>query len=216
MKKKLITMILISMMTVILVGCGSSEEKSSGKSNDSSINNQVEVNEEDEDLKEAETVKLTKDEIIEMNDNSIAVLKSFFDANGMPYKVGNTYNKSVDEAEICLYDREVEENDVDTKNVKDTDYFFMDDYTIQGSISFNYTEGFNIEDSLATVYCKAVTDEDIDISSVLKKLQEYMDNYNERSGKFLEKVESGKFVIEIKTTDNTGFIINIDSKYEVK
>lgn len=218
MKKKLIIMALLSMMTATTVGCGSDQEEKETSSTDNTTNKVVEVNKEEdkEASKESKIVKLTKDDAIKMNSSSIAALKAFFEANGMPYKVGNTYNKTVDEAEICLYDREVEENNIDTKNVKDTDYYFMDDFTMQASISFNYTDGFNIEDSLIETYCKAVTNEDIDMKELLKKLQEYMNTYNERSGKFLEQVNSDKFVIEIKTTDNKGFIVNVDSTYEVQ
>lgn len=67
-------------------------------------------------------------------------------------------------------------------------------------------------------YCEDIVNQKIDFSDIMKDLQEYKENFTERSKKFSKAIETENYTVTVVLTplDLSKVGVNIISKYEVK
>ena len=220
MKTKLISLMIASMMAVSLVACGDKKEADNTSNNNKTVtsasDNSNYSNNEKDDKNSDETVKVTEDELKKINSENIERLKAFYDKNGLPYSTDNKYNSSVEEARIYLRTAKLEENNIDTKGMRKGEYQYLQDYKIQASISMEFYDELDLNNSLLKEYCEAIVNDNLDFSKIDKSLEEYKKNFSDNSSKFIEVINTDNYSIQIAAVDNEVYGATILSKFEIK
>lgn len=220
MKKKIITIMIASIMAGAFVGCGAKGEEKNIDNNATNVNVQESNKEEGKETSDSstKTVKVTEDELKKINAGNIERLKAFYKSNGLPCYTDNLYNSSVDEARIYFSTGDAEVHNIDTKGMVLGEYQYLNTFSIQASINLVNDDDLDLNNSLAVGYCEAIVNEKIDFSDIMKDLKEYKDNFTERSEKFSKAIETENYTVTVVLTplDLSKVGVNIISKYEVK
>ena len=222
MKKKLISLMIVTMMAVSLVACADKKEANNTSSNNKTVTSNSNEDSDNNKEKDAEdnngTVKVTEDELKEISNENIERLKVFYEKYGLPYSTDNKYNNSVDESRINLVTANVEARNIDTKGVRLIEYQYVNNFTIQATLVCKRSEGADLDlnNSLAKEYAEAIVNEDLDFSDAQKELEKYYENYTNVSKKFEYKIETENYTVTLAAVDNEEYGVNIYSKYEVK
>ena len=218
MKKKIITIMIASIMAGAFVGCGAKGEEKNIDNNATNVNVQESNKEEGKETSDSstKTVKVTEDELKKINANNIERLKAFYKNNDLPSYTDNKYNTSVDEARIYFSTADVKANNIDANGMVLGEYQYLNTFSIQASIGLANDDDLDLNNSLAVGYCEAIVNEKIDFSDIMKHFKEYKDNFTERSEKFSEAIETENYTVTVLSRNLDKVVVKVVSKYEVK
>lgn len=220
MKRKILTLIIVGIMSMSLVACGEKKEGTTSSNNNNNNNKTVTSNGNKNDDKEEDNAhKITEDEMKKISNNNIERLKAFYEKHGLPAYTDNLYNNSVDEARIYLSTADLYADKIDSKGMSQGEYQYVNsNFTIQASITIAVAEGeeIDINNSLAKEYAEAIVNGEVDFSDAQKKLQEYYNNFTSTSKKFEEVIENEEYRIRVLAVGTDRYVVDFYSKYEVK
>lgn len=217
MKKKLIVMMIISMMSFTLMSCGNKKEAGVAPSN-SVANNLTTTTSDQGDNGEKKLNKITKDEAIKIHEDNIVRLKAFYDNNNIPYVVRDIYNATVAEGNICFEASRAEYENINVGNLDFSTYDFSKECVISADISLYWNDNLDLNNSLAVEYTEAILNEKIDFTEAMKEVNTFVKNYKENPStpSLKYKIETENYVAEVGMIDMDSIGVSILSTYEVE
>lgn len=205
MKRVFLNIIMICIVVVSLIGC--KEIENNDKVENSSIENNNTQN-------SKASIKISKEEVVKINNEIVKRLKEFYENNSIPYYEDNGYVDIAEITRITINSAMVESEGVDTQGIYMSEYAVQKGLNIDSYIYITDELRVDLSNSIAKEYCEAIVGEKIDFNDAIEEINDYFDKGC--IGEFRKEIENDKFIVEIVSNSTDRIIINIDSKYEIK
>ena len=213
MKKRLITLIMASIMTLTLISCDEAKDGNEQSINDNQISENITEGDNKESNKDTGSNKISKDEVIEIHEETINRLESFYNKYNLPYRKNNVYNKEVEVSELSFNSALAEQKGLDLKNIEAAKYALTEKFTVNSAIELKWQSDMILSETIVPDFCKAITNEEIDFKDIDKIVEKYLATPENNS--VSETFEVGIYNIKVTMTDVNYLRVFIKSNYEV-
>lgn len=213
MKKRLITLVMASIMTLTLISCVEAKDGNEQAINDKQISESINDKNNKKSNKDIEANKISKDEVIEIHDKTINRLEGFYNKYNLPYRKNNVYNKEVEVSELSFNSALAEQNGLDLKNIEAAKYDLTEKFTVNSAIELKWQSDMILSETIVPEYCKAITNEEINFKDIDEIVKKYVATPENNS--VSETFEVGNYNIKVTMTDVNYLRVFIKSNYEV-
>lgn len=214
MKKRLITLIMASVMTLTLISCGEAKDESEQAINDNQISESINDGNNNESDKNTGVNKISKDEAIKIHEETINRLESFYNKYNLPYEKSNVYNEEVEVAELSFNDTIAIAQGLDIKSITASKYDLTSKFAVNAAIELKWESDMILSETIVSEYSKVITNENIDFKNIDEIVKKYIDNPDDNY--VSENIQVGNYDICVYMGTVDCLLVTIESNYEVK